>query len=356
VEVDLDRYYTPISLAEELLLKEFRGEACVAVDSTCGTGNLLAAASNVYRETQCIGLDRDRNAISALRRKNPGWILSVGEILKDRSYKSTLAANAGARCDLLLLNPPFSQGNQKSVQVTYEGHHLKSSIAMANILKSLELFKPKNGAMVIAPESVLFSELDAAARHYIESRYSIHIIGELHNETFRGARVRSTAIKILPGVKAKGSSVNTISVADSIKVNLVRGSMPVHFAKSGRGRDSIPFVHSTDLKDLVLGQQPSSIKIGASRNGRVSGHVVLLTRVGIPKLDFIQPLELHEETQLSDCLFALCCSSKTKAITAARRIRANYSNLLDIYRGTGARYVTVQRLKNWLLEYGFEVN
>ena len=68
---DLDRYYTPAEVARSALERAtLAGSPSVCADTTCGTGRLLNAANEVFGAVQCVGIDRDSNAIAALRKRN----------------------------------------------------------------------------------------------------------------------------------------------------------------------------------------------------------------------------------------------------------------------------------------------
>lgn len=346
---DMDRYYTPIELAESILASNFHIDVDVCVDSTCGIGNLLSAANNIYGNVQCCGLDRDKNAIAALRRKNPSWKLSATDFMKLKDAKNNLVIDELCGSDLLLLNPPFSHGKKKHVSIKYDGLNIQSSIAMAHILRSLEYFCPRNGAMVIAPESILYSDTDCYARSAINQKYYIKVISELDIKTFSGARVRSTALKILP----RKNVIKKIKLIDPKQeksiTNIIRGALPVHDVRYSYGKTSVPFIHSTDLKNFAQTKTIlSSKRTCSNRKGRVKGSLILLPRVGLPNKEYIKPLYFQEEIQLSDCVIAISFKTKKNANIGSRLLRDNINELIGLYRGTGARYITITRLQKWL--------
>lgn len=355
---DLDRYYTPVDLAESLISSNFKVEPSVCVDSTCGSGNLLEAASNVFENVKCVGLDRDKSAINALKRKNPNWTLSVADLMNKGSYSRTLAVADKKRCDLLLLNPPFSQSRNKSVGIDYCGEEFRGSVAMAHILKSVEIFNPQHGAMIIVPESVLYSEVDAVARKCLEKKFSINLLDELDNKTFMGARVRSSVIKLTHGVsQLKGGHAKRIFPRD-VSVELIRGGLPVHqaFDADLSVRDLVPFLHTTDLSGLdsaSLWDLPRWTS--EKRKGRVAGNFIFLPRVGLPTENLINAIHASSEVQLSDCVFALRFSTIREARVMSEFLNSNRQELLELYRGTGARYLTISRLSEWLGRRGVVV-
>lgn len=345
--LDLDCYYTPERVAQRILQQACLQRAPeVCADSTCGSGRLLQAANDVFGYVQCIGIDRDRHAIAKLRRSNPNWILAVGDLLKARLGKSFVSIIPD-NVDLLILNPPFSLGNRKSVEISYEGHQLRGSVAMAHLLRSFELFSPREGAIAIVPESLLYSETDAGAREALGARYSLHKIADLQSSTFRGARAHATAIQIAPNRLRESKKDDARGYGYVIYTRLVRGGLQVH--AMNESKFGTPFVHSVDIRRLLDQQDISSLRrTSSSMKGRVEGWTVLIPRVGMPEKELVRPVEISQTVQLSDCVIALQCTSKATAAKLATRIKESWEDFRGIYRGTGARYVTVSRLKEWL--------
>jgi len=344
---DLDRYYTPRDLAVDLLTDCMPLKPNVCVDSTCGEGNLLEAASTVFGNVKCIGIDRDKKAIDSLRKRKPQWELSVADLLNPNSVNKTHVATNYINSDLLILNPPFSIGRKKIHPVEFKGEKIKSSIAMAHVLTSIELFEPKHGAFLIVPESLLYSEADALARELLFSDYTCTVMGDLHCSTFSGARARSVAIKLTPGECVDMDPANSLCYEKTLKIKVVRGGLPVH--EKTYSRNGLPYVHTTDLAELI--SEKDTAKLSSVRQctrGHIEGWVILIPRVGVPHLSMLNPVFLQRKVQLSDCVIALSCSSKTGANNIAKRIKSNWTFFENHYKGTGARYTTISRLKDCL--------
>lgn len=352
---DLDKYYTPVEIILPILDDNFSKNNFNCVDTTCGRGSLLLAAEQIFGDIQCVGIDQDKSAILNLKRKNPDWQLSVADMLNPNSYKKSKAVKSNSLSDLLLLNPPFSHQGKKAIPVYFSGLRFKASVAMTHILNSLTQFRPKNGAMIIVPESVLFSDTDSVARAIIEKSFTISIISELDCKTFTGAVVRSTVIKLIPGRTIYPPKItrakNNIVVCDSI----VRGGLPVHHARATSTSELVPFIHSTNLRNLDSFSVSSSTKTSVKRKGRVSGNLIFLPRVGLPINKKISSLNIENEVQLSDCVIAIKFRTKSSANKAAKIISTNIQGLISLYRGTGARYITVKKLETWLHLHGIHI-
>jgi predicted RNA methylase len=350
--LELDKYYTPSSVATSIIEKSLFKSPRVCVDSTCGSGRLLEAAHNAFNNVKCVGLDKDKKVIASLKRKNPEWVLSVADLLNVNSYRQTRAYASQEGCDLLLLNPPFSHQGRKNIEISYMGTELKGSIAMAHILKSFELFNPKQGAIIIAPESLLYSETDSTARRILKNEYSIKTIGELESKTFRGARVHSVAIQLLRKeiniIDDSSEAINSLSTNALLTTKITRGNLAVFkFEATPYGR---PFIHSTNLLELAKNSGACPLPIGTCTDKKLmSGWVLLLPRVGSPNINALKSFYLNQDVQISDCVISLSFAGKDASLEAEKRILAYWQEFSALYRGTGARYITLSRLKEWLM-------
>jgi predicted RNA methylase len=352
----LDRYYTPAKFASFMLapLRELTVTMCC--DTSCGTGALLMAAESQYAGIRCIGIDSDVQAIRRLRRTKPAWVLSCGDVLASNSVVRCRAVNYAQNCDLLLLNPPFSEnGKRAHIHTTTEGYAIRCSIAMKHVLASLELVQPRTGVAAIMPETSWFSTLDADARGLLGRVLEIVDIKELPNSVFSGARARSLAIC---GVVREGYTRPSLSRADQsprdvgkpkfdFGARIVRGGLPVFEAT--KSRNGIPYVHTTDLENLFGGSVHRLPHVAEFRRGVVRGWCVLLPRVGVPSQSALRPVFFREWVQLSDCVISLCFDrNRPEAERFVEVLISNYDDLCQIYRGTGARYTTLDRLRLWL--------
>lgn len=348
---NLDQYFTPESVAQRIVeAVEPSSESLLCVDPTCGSGNLLVACETVLADAACVGIDRDVRVIRNLRKAYPHWRLSVADLLSDRSLKSATVFRDMPPVSLLTLNPPFSQGGRKSLGLVFGGEQLRVSAAMGYVLRSLEVFRPQLGAVAILPESLMYSEIDREARAAISARFAIRELFELRSSTFRGARARTVAVKILPSEACPVPALQNGQLAQH-SLKLVRGNLPVHDAKFGRSGAS--FIHTTDLADLIAGMSVLR-RTGAMCKRSVSGWQLLLPRVGMPKEHLVAPVFLRQRSELSDCVLGLGADVRVLE-RAAKIIRKDWAQFSSLYRGTGARYITVARLVDWFRERGIAV-
>ncbi|MDQ2184817.1 hypothetical protein RBI13_06390 [Alcaligenaceae bacterium A4P071] len=350
--LDADKYYTPIEIACNAFERaDLPTYPAVCADTACGTGRLLSAAEAVFEAKHCVGIDRDPRAIRELRRQKPDWRLYVSDLLKRHRAPAANFSDGVRPVDLLVLNPPFSLGARKYVEVAYQGQEVKCSVAMAHVLRSLELFSPCLGALAVAPESMLFSQTDEHARELLSTKYQLRELASLSIYTFKGARVHSSFVQIKNACSGTAAVPRKTAKQGRIEVSLVRGGLQMHAFE--RVESGALVIHSTALSALAVGDL-SKIKDKTCLNvcGQVSGWMLLLPRVGAPKSENFQPCSFPNIVQLSDCVIGLQFNTKGAMLDAHERIKQKWDQLVLQYRGTGARYITMERLAIWLESLG----
>lgn len=337
---EYDSYYTPDPVADRLmaLVEASRVERCF--DSNCGDGKLLRAAIRQFGNVKCVGLDKDKRAIAALRRDQPRWSLWLGDNLRPQTWGRMRFAEAVRDVDLVLMNPPFSMQAQKGVAGPVECVP-RCSVAMAHVVATLSNTTPLLCAAIV-PESFYYSDIDAVARDWIDRNYAMKVHTELQNTTFRGTRANALLITLRRRGAQNRRELNEGIASDRV----TRGGLPLHEAK--RSRKGIPLVHSTCIGPLVRGHETRLPLVRPIARGVVSGHLILVPRVGNVVRETVFPVFIPSSVQLSDCVLALHFRSRAEAVHASRKIHKDWDGFSSLWRGTGARYVTVSRFTQWI--------
>jgi type I restriction-modification system DNA methylase subunit len=344
--IKFDRYYTPSDVAQDIVSKFVTHAPNICVDSTCGSGELLSAISNNFNDTMCFGIDKDTQAISRLRMDRPHWNLTVADLFKKRASGVAKRVTEKGRCDLLVLNPPFSMENRNFISTKYRGFELRSSVAMAHILRSIELFSPIDGALIIVPESLQYSTVDKLAREKLDESYKFEAVASLPRKTFKGANVQANVIKLSRRQIFDVDKKEESPQSKHSEVEFVRGNLQVHNAKPDA--DGIPFIHSTSFKILKSEKDLDKFPRVSPYNPQSQlGWALLIPRVGVPRQEYLRILNLTQRIQLSDCVIAITCPTLKQAEQLHHTIKANWSEFFNLYTGTGARYVTLERLREW---------
>lgn len=350
--IDADKYYTPTSIASKAFeYAQLTSKPVVCADTACGSGSLLTAAENVLKAKYCLGIDNDHSMIRKLRRERPNWRLYVGDFLKSNLTPSIAFPESSYEVDLLVLNPPFSMGSKKYISIKYLGQTIKCSVAMAHILRSFEFFKPNHGAIAVVPESLLYADVDQSARELLQEQFSLSELLQLNIHTFKGASVNSSFVQFKTDVHESIEVQDPPLASKPIFTDIVRGGLQMHAFE--RIQSGVKVIHSTSLKFIAAnGLAAINEKTFVKAKGRILGWMLLLPRVGVPKEELLHTFYSKSEVQLSDCVIGLKFSTKDAAIIAEKRIRMNWHSLVNLYRGTGARYITIERLRNWLHTIG----
>jgi hypothetical protein len=338
--MDLDKFYTPPVVASEVAAAVRFDDVRSIVDSNCGAGNLLDAAVSHFPKAAVLGIDADSPTIRKLAGRRPSWKLVAGNSLTQRAW----AVYPEFEPDIAILNPPFSLPTFKGIETTFAGKELRVSTAMAHVLATLSHSQPKAIAAIL-PESWAYSELDSPARRELTKSFSIEVVKTLSRSTFRGAHANALLVRMTRRARDLTKIKDTSAVALGSDVRIVRGGLPVFEATSSRVGSQ--YVHTTDFESIVAGDTGRLTRVKNIGRGIAIGEVILLPRVGVPRQHLVAPIYLKEATQLSDCVFAICFGSRVKCHAGADLIHAKWQDLVGIYRGTGARYVTTARLTNW---------
>lgn len=341
-----DRYYTPVHLANSLVERVSSTSIDTILDPACGSGRLLKSAHERFNDASIHGCDIDEYTVRALRRKQPSWHLSVADILNVNSRAQANALQNVQSLDLVLMNPPFTMGDRcYSGKIKMGEEELKCGRGMYYLYKVLEEWSPRIGLYAVLPESSMYSERDRKVRDIIKNRYKISILDEFDESAFKGVNVRTNIVSFEPGKDSKNKKNKREHEKQCIAV---RGGLQVHEAKFDNL--GIPYVHSSDIRDVIS----SNTKLRNVRpigRGIVRGNFILIPRVGEPSKEYLSFVSISKKAQLSDCVIAL---------HVRKGLRRDIINVIDrkmqdIYKGTGPRYITNNRIKKIFSNYSYNV-
>lgn len=339
----VDAYYTPTAIAT-LMVKAVSTKPSAIGDLSCGDGHLLAAAALRFGSARVFGVDRNKRVVRALHRVHPEWVLSCADALNLRSIGHTAAARLAAG-SCLLMNPPFSMGKKKGVLFRSGLFEGRCSVAMAHLLRSVELASPQQ-IVAILPESVLFSQLDAQALAYVCKLYRLQPLATFGNNSFSGARVTTRMVRFTARRRVR---MKTPLSQSCPTVELVRGSLPIHRIQTGL----FPFVHTTDLRRVASdhrGWTKTCTRVAKYGNGLVRGKVILVPRVGRISGDSPPTIVRFEaDVQLSDCVIAIRGATDGETARLHRLMAGAWKSSAPMW-GTGAKYTTLAAIRNWLAE------
>jgi hypothetical protein len=245
--------------------------------------------------------------------------------------------------DLILLNPPFSQPSSKLVEFV-EGS--TSGVALAFTLQALRFLREDGLAVVILPEGSLTSVRDKNARRYLEDNYTVRIVQKNDPAVFCGVKPRTSILFI-----QKRRPVESTCIIPNILENktsqreLLRGKIQMHKLKDFICHSGVPLIHSTSLKN---GEVQLDLLSKVSKKNVVVGPSVLFPRVGNVTVGKVAVLSTGVKVVLSDCVIAVICLSDNEAFRLRSIVLDDWSSFESLYSGTGARYITLDKLSDFI--------
>ena len=336
-----------------------QGEEFFVADFAAGSGELLLAAESLWPMATLVGTDIDSRAVRTLRRVSDNWRIGVCDFLNPRSRQSSLLLRGLiGHTDLALLNPPFSCRGGRRVSATVSGVSSKCSVGLAFVVNSIDYLANGGELIAVLPEGSLTSEKDATTWNLVRSMGDTEVLKTNGLRTFPHAAVRTAIVRF----QKRHSTARTeplpvlkplIAACQGLRppVHIGRGTVQVREVQRSEGcSESIAFIHSTHLQNFTV----SAYDKVRGRLGRCAiGPMVLLPRVGQPKRSKVAQYFGSDAFMLSDCVIALMCRSRESAELLWNDLQDNWSLLEQEYVGSGARYITNQRLSRLLLRLGY---
>jgi predicted RNA methylase len=348
-----DQINTPPDLCRKVIGCVQRSTVCTVADFAAGTGKLLRAASARWGEATVCALDIDAGIVRKLRREQPAWIVSRGDFLRRTSRKRCrIFRHVTCGVDLILLNPPFSSRGGSRCQVSVGLEVLSCSRAAAFVISALPFMSNDGEVVAIIPAGSLNSEKDRKAWALVHETFRVSIVGTNGHDAFEGCSARTVVVHI-----ARRNHAEEIRSVDceqpaprASKLVLYRGRLQMHL-RNATGPAMVPLVHSTCLRNGLV--DLSLLRV-SNASVKIKGPVLLLVRVGEPKRDKVVFYRGRKTFALSDCVIALKARTRELAMLY-ERVTRHWLSIVPLYRGTGAKYITVAEIARFLLLHGFAV-
>lgn len=364
----IDQHFTPEWLADLVTAALPSDLAGFVIDPAAGSGALLASLERRGIETLSpLAIDIDHSVVAGLRRIYPAWTVSVADSLSPRSRASSDAwRRARARgVEVVLLNPPFSYRGGPSAITSFRGFIGRLSPAAQFVAMSIDALKPRYGTVAILPDGVVEGQKYRTFWAEVSKSHTVRVLHRLHNSSFRGVRARCSLVEIRPrelrpalelaatedgrdyvSPPPSRTSVGkpTLPILACRCVDVVRGRIPRHRVQVVS--DGVPFVHTTNLQSNSAVLEPGRAPFDLS----TPGPFVLLPRVGYPNGKIA--ISLASSLVLSDCVIALRPLSAPLEVLADA-VRGEIDLLRGEYVGTGAPYITLDRLAAFLAALGW---
>lgn len=339
-----DSFYTSTLLACQLTnyVDENKNIRNVA-DFCVGDGELLRAAQSKWNNLKCYGLDISSDVIKQLKVVHPEWKVGICDFLNEDKIKNCKIIK-NKKFDLILLNPPFTCKGSSINKVQYKNDFYNVSTAMTFLLNAIN-YLHKNGVLIaILPISTAYSMKDRKIWQRLESDYNLKILEERNKQSFKKCNPNIVIISIndwrKPNIKKQ--ELFTLNVPD---ISLFRGNLSVNDSDKYICKGGLKYIHTTNL---INNEVLNTSKYISYPKSEVCGPAVLLPRVGNPSVKKISILRANEKCVLSDCIIAIKTKSEKESLRLKESLIKNWESLQNIYKGTGARYTTLERLSLFL--------
>lgn len=348
---NIDTFYTPPELAQRLLSYVDCKKINKVADFCVGKGELLKASEAKFGNLKCYGTDIDNTIVEEIKEHNSSWNIAVCDFIDEQSRKATSILKE-ASFDLILSNPPFTCKGSKINKVEFCGSIFHVSTAMAFLVESLRYLSKKGSLYAIMPVSVIYSDKDKDLIAAINKKYEIELLEERENQLFKNCSPNIVLLKIER--KTRNMTDNSVLTLNTIptlfdarnhNINIIRGNLSVHEAIKYECNNGLMYIHSTNLRNntIVLS------KITVDRpQAAINGPAILLHRVGKPDITKVCIIDKADKFVLSDCVIALLGNDEETIQSLFDTIVSNKDVLYSLYKGTGAKYITIERLKEAL--------
>lgn len=337
-----DLHYTPTILAEHLISFIKKKDVFSVADFCVGEGELLKAAKNKWPNVRLYGCDISERTVNLMKKNHIDWTLGKCDFLNPKSRKNSIILKN--KYDLILLNPPFTCKGSTIESILFDDTEYHMSTAMAFFVEAIQYLKDEGIMYAILPQSIAYSQKDEKIRSYLKEKYNFRILEERNNQEFE---------KCAPNIVLASINDKNIFPLDHDPKQLVteieelkiqRGNISMHEIKEVK-EDAIYLIHSTNLRNQEI--VDLKFKVNNIRS-RIEGPALLIHRVGQPDINKLSIIPPSEAYALSDCVIGLKCETIEECCILRELIVKNWSDFSALYKGTGAKYVTIERLKKFL--------
>lgn len=338
-----DSFYTSTYLAEILVNYIDETEINNVVDFCVGGGELLRSAQSKWKDVEIYGTDISNNAIMLLQEKHPDWKVEYCDFI-DENSRIGCKILEDKRFDLILLNPPFTCKGSTIHKVKFDGVDYNVSTAMLFLLESIRYLTSNGIIYAILPISVAYSQKDSKIWTVLEQKYNLTILEERDKQYFKDCYPPNIIIVSLNDFRFKKIKDFRKPIELCVKVEaIIRGQLSMN--EIIEDSTSTKFlIHSTNLKNNQIVDVSFKVK---TNNQLIYGPGVVIHRVGNPKPTKICTIKKTEKYVLSDCLIFIKTATLADANEVKKHIILNWNSFEKLYKGTGAKYITLKRLQHY---------
>jgi predicted RNA methylase len=351
----VDSFFTPTPIADALIAKATLKAPAVIADFAAGDGELLRVAAMRWPDARLVATDINPHSINKLR-KEKNWLAYEYDFLTGHNGHRTDLPLIAKKCDLIILNPPFSCRGSKVWTTKLGDFALKTSISVAFVLRALSCLSPGGQLLAILPTGSIHSQKDRLAWKVIRCLCECDILGANDRRTFRFCSPHTVSVRLTLRLKplplSQSGDQKRIEVGRSKDVIVFsRGNVDMARLSKRKVQRGVSLIHTTEMNGHRV---QFSRKITPAKRLRLfKGPVVLIPRVGNPRRDKIVLYTSRRKIAVSMCVLTLSCENKATAKRVYQSLISNWKAVEKQYTGTGARYLTLERLQELLIGFGF---
>lgn len=337
----IDPFYTPTPLATKLADYVDVAHVNRIADFCIGDGELIRAVRDKYPDAICYGVDICNEVIANLKEKHPDWRLAACDFENDESVDRVKFIK-DKKFDLIMMNPPFTCKGSIVEIIEFEGQVFKVSTAMKFVMRALEHLSTGGGLYAILPISCVYSDKDKKAWGYLQKYYHACILEEPERVYFSKHCTPCVALVYVGNKDVRRGRSNRVNPFVNLPVvDVCRGAFRMQGLSISKSKNAKILIHTTNMQD---GKLVKIDKVLTSYN-TVRGYGVLIPRVCNPNRRKIVVLDDKKEYVLSDCVVLLKTLTLEEAKEVKESILEHWRDFEQLYKGTGARYTTLERLK-----------
>lgn len=343
-----DSFYTSPELAAHLVSYIGNYDIKTAVDFCIGEGELIRAAQMKFEGLKCFGTDIDGSVLTNVKKEHPSWILEKCDFTCEESRK-TCSLLSNNRYDLILLNPPFTcKGSTAIHNVSFNNTMYHVSTAMSFLVEALKYLSNDGILLAILPISVVYSQKDEKIREALKLECDFNILEERDNQRFKNCNPNIVIVSLsLNKTKNQKQICSPKLLPLNRKVNLkvIRGNLSMYEMPKYRDSAGIALIHSTNIRNNSICLDGTLVN---KKEFKIEGPAVLIHRVGKPDITKIGLIKANEKYVLSDCILGILCDNYNDAKYILKQLIFHETLFCSLYKGTGAKYITIERLKQFL--------
>ncbi|CAM3161293.1 methyltransferase [Asticcacaulis taihuensis] len=344
-------HYTPEKTAKALIAKSRIGNPHSVADFCVGDGSLIRAAAIRWPEARLFINDVDTEALAHAAMKVPSASLSSVDFLSEQLTEH-LHSNNFQRFSTILLNPPFANVGAKRWRPRGIFSDVPCSRAMAFLLTAVDHIEHDGEVLAILPASTIHSHIDETARNVLGQVGKFRVLSKPALGVF--PRISATTYmvrvsKVRPEKRKMSEETGLSADCARLVECIVRGNISTKKSERVVTDDTEGMVHTTSIKNgkiVEIYQLPQTMEARSSR--KILENYILIPRVGKIDPGHIVMKLCSAPLHLSDCLFAIRCDSPDMVSEIHARLIDDFTNLKELYKGTGAPYLTRDHLAKYM--------